>query len=142
MISCFFIGSGPFPISAILFNQLSGCQIDCYEKDKNRTQLSKEVLSYLGFAEKIQVLNRNGANLSSKKYTVIVIALLAKPKDKILRKIFKIAHRNTRIVTRTADGKRVGFYEETDKDLFKPYKVIRKIRAVGDQTISTVLLTK
>lgn len=137
-----FIGSGPFPISAMLFNQFVGCKIDCYEKEQDRVQLSRNVLSYLGFGKKIQVFTKKGEKLDTKKYTVIIIALLAKPKNKILNRIFKIARSGTKIISRTADGKRKGFYEETDKKLYKCYKVIGKIRAVGNQTISSVLLIK
>lgn len=137
-----FIGSGPFPISAMLLNQFVGCKIDCYEKDQDRVRLSRETLSYLGFAKKIWVFTKKGEDMDTKKYTVIVIALLAKPKDKILNRIFKIARSGTKIISRTADGKRKGLYEETDKNLFKRYKVISKVKAVANQTISSVLLIK
>jgi len=137
-----FIGSGPFPISAILFNKLVGCQVDCYEKRKYRAELSNKALEKLNLSNSIKVFYKKGEELNNYRYNIIVIALLAKPKNKILNKIFSVELPGTKIICRTADGVHKVFYEETGEQLLKKYKVDQKIFAKEDQTISSILLIK
>jgi hypothetical protein len=40
-----FIGSGPFPISAILMSRLTGCAVHCYDKRLDFVKMSTEVVS-------------------------------------------------------------------------------------------------
>ena len=137
-----FIGSGPFPISAILFNKLVGCHVDCYEKRKYRAELSNKALKKLDLSNSIKVYCKKGEDLSDDRYDIIVIALLAKTKNKILNKIFSVARPGTKIICRTADDVHKVFYEETEEKLLNKYKVYQKVFAKEDQTISSTLLIK
>lgn len=137
-----FIGSGPFPISAILFNNLVECQVDCYEKRKYRVELSGKALLKLGLSNNIKVFHRKGEDLIDDKYSIIVIALLANQKNKILNTIFSKARIGTRIICRTANETNRVFYKETDEQLLNKYKVFRKVFAKEDQTISSTLLIR
>lgn len=137
-----FIGSGPLPISAILVNKFTSCQVVCVEKNKNRATISCQVLDSLGLSEKIKVINDNGKKLKENNCSVVIIALLAKPKSDILDNIFKKTMTGTRIVCRTSDGARQAFYEPTEPNILRRYKIVDKIVAGADQTISSVLLLK
>ena len=137
-----FIGCGPFPISAILFNQFVGCHIDCYEKRKYRANLANKVLAKLDLSDTIKVIHKKGETISDDKYNTVVIALLAKPKDKILDRIYRMVKPHTRIVCRTSDSENKVFYEDTNEKLLKKYHTEYKVPATGDQTISSILLVK
>ncbi|MEK6858004.1 MAG: hypothetical protein AABX39_05450, partial [Nanoarchaeota archaeon] len=89
-----------------------------------------------------KIYNKKGENLSENKYSVIVIALLAKPKDKILHKVWNESIKGTRIICRTSDGVREVFYERTNPGLLSEYLPVKKIFAKNDQTISSDLLIK
>ncbi|MBP9818304.1 hypothetical protein KBC75_06190 [Candidatus Shapirobacteria bacterium] len=133
-----FIGSGPLPMSAILYNKYAGCQIDCIEKDKNMVDISQKVLAKLGLAKSVNVYCKNGEKLKADKYDVIVVALLAKPKNKILESIFTSMEPTTRVICRTADTTNKILYEETDKKLFDRYGFNKKNVAGTKQTVSSV----
>ena len=140
--SFLFIGSGPLPITAILLNMFTKCSVDCYDKNKISVKLSERVIEKLNLSNKIKIYNKKGENLSENKYSVIVIALLAKPKDKILHKVWNESIKGTRIICRTSDGVREVFYERTNPGLLSEYLPLKKIFAKNDQTISSVLLIK
>ncbi|MFA5828718.1 MAG: nicotianamine synthase family protein [Candidatus Shapirobacteria bacterium] len=133
-----FIGSGPLPMSAILYNKYAACPVDCYEKDKNKANLSKKVLSKLGLLGKINVYCKSGEKLKTDKYNVIVVALLAKPKNKIFRAIYASMKPGTRVICRTSDAANKILYEETDEKLFKKYGFSKKNKADKNQTVSSV----
>jgi len=137
-----FIGSGPFPITAILLNSLKGCAVDCYEKNREYAALSVKVISQLGLADKIRIKNRNGKFLSDDNYSVIIVALLARPKDQILKEISEKISSHTGIICRTSDNLRQAFYEPTNPDCLTLCKIMGKNYAKGEQTISSVLLKK
>jgi nicotianamine synthase-like protein len=137
-----FLGSGPFPITAILLNKLAGCNVDCYEKDKKYVELSKKVISQLGLAGKIRIKNIKGECFSNNNYSTIIVALLAKPKGKILQMLKESISIDTKIICRTSDKVRQVFYEATNENHLSGYKMVKKNYAKGNQTISSVLLKK
>lgn len=137
-----FIGSGPLPITAVLLSMFTGCCVDCYDKNKKFADISKRVIEKLSLSNKIKIYNKKGEEISENKYSAFVIALLAKPKDKILDRVWNGSIKGARIICRTSDGVREAFYEQTDPILLKKYPSVNKIFAKHDQTISSVLLIK
>ncbi|MFH1432032.1 MAG: nicotianamine synthase family protein [archaeon] len=137
-----FIGSGPLPITAILLNKFTKCSVDCYDKNNIFANISKRVIENLSLSDKIKIYNGKGEDLSGKKYSVIIIALLAKPKDKILQNIWNESIKGTKVICRTTDGIREAFYEKTTPNLFIKYTCTNKVFAKHDQTISSALLIK
>lgn len=135
-----FIGSGPFPISAILFSKLTGCSIDCYEKNADHARLSSEVISHLGLANKIRIKNRKGEYLINNNYSIVVIALLAKPKNEIFRKVIEEISLYVKLICRTSAHLRQVFYEATEPECLGLCKMVKIHNAKGNQTISSVLL--
>jgi len=137
-----FIGSGPLPITAILLSKFTKCTVDCYDKNKQFANISVRVIETLSLSEKIKIYNGKGEELSEKKYSVIIIALLAKPKDKILQNIWNETIKGTKVICRTSDGIREVFYEQTPKNMLIKYLCADKVFAKQDQTISSTLLIK
>lgn len=137
-----FIGSGPLPITAILLSKFVGCPIDCYDKNKEFVRLSRKVVSKLRLQKGIGIYHKKGENLIKKHYSIVIVALLAKPKDKILKRVWVKISPNARVICRTSDGVRQVFYEQTDPNILRLYNPVKKVYAKGNQTISSVLLVK
>lgn len=137
-----FIGSGPFPSTAIILNKLTECKIDCFDKCKSYVDLSRKVIRKLSVSNDIKIYHKSGELLKKNKYDVIIIALLANPKEKILSKILEKSRSGTRIICRTSDGVRQLFYKTTNPRIFIKYAVQNKNYADRDQTVSSVLLVK
>ena len=136
-----FVGSGPFPISAILLNKFTGCHVICYEKNRKYQALSSKLIKKLNLTSHITIVCKKGEMLMDSSYTSIIIALLAQPKEKILRRVWRNTKKGTSIICRTSDGLRQVFYASAN-DWLKSYMVASKVFATGDQTISSVLLVK
>lgn len=137
-----FIGSGPIPISAILIHELSGAFVDCVERYKPSADLSLEVIHTLGYSDSIHVVNKEGVDIDYSQYSVILIALLAKPKDELLKSIWSQVSIGARVICRTSNLVRQAFYETTEESLIATYNPIGKVIARGDQTISSILLVR
>ncbi len=137
-----FIGSGSLPITAILLSEFTKCSVDCYDKNKLFAKISERVIRKLSLSDKIKIYNGKGEDLSENKYSVIIIALLAKPKDKILHNIWNESIKGTKVICRTSEGMRAAFYEPTAPNLLIKYPCTNKVFAKQDQTISSVLLMK
>jgi hypothetical protein len=137
-----FIGSGPFPISAILLNKLTSCAVDCYETKKKHADIARKVISCLRLEDRIRIIRRKGEYLSNDKYSVIIIALLAKPKKEIIERISRKLPGNIRVICRTSHGIRRAFYEPADLRISGSLQIIATKRATGNQTISSLLMQK
>lgn len=137
-----FIGSGPFPITAILIYELTHSQVDCVEKNKISAELSEKVIDYLNYGDFIHVINEDALTIDYSNYSVVVIAILAKPQDKIIKAIWKQISQGSRIIYRTPDLIRQAFYEKTKKNILKEYLPFEKGKIGDKQTISSILLVK
>lgn len=137
-----FVGSGPFPITAILIHELTHSQVDCVEINKNSAKLSKKVIDHLNHSDSINIINKDALTIDYSDYTVIVIAILAKPQDKLLESIWKQISPGSRIIYRTANLIRQAFYEKTKANILKKYHPFEKGRIGDKRTISSVLLVK
>lgn len=135
-----FIGSGPLPISAYHFYRITGKPIDCLDRCDEAVEISRQVLARLGLSDAIRVFNGMGEDFNISDYGLILIALLAKPKRRILRNIRKKAQPDCRVLCRTSFGLRTLVYEPTPEDSLVGFDAAAKQVAEGEQTISTVLL--
>lgn len=137
-----FIGSGPIPITAIIMHQLTQSKIDCVEHNNISAELSKKVIGRLNYGNFIGIIKGEGVSIDYSSYSVILVALLAKPKDLILEAIWNKINIGIKIICRTSDLSKQAFYEKTSDALFNKYQPTKKVTAMGDQTISSVLLIK
>jgi L-amino acid N-acyltransferase YncA len=135
-----FIGSGPLPISAFYLHRLTGKRIDCLDRDQAAVEVSRRVIDKLGLNDALHVFSGVGENFNIGDYDLIVIALLAKPKRRILRNVRKNAAPGCRVLCRTSYGLRRLVYEPTAEDVLLGFDVTEKQVAEGEQTISTLLL--
>lgn len=136
-----FIGSGPMPMTAILLYELTGIDIDCFEKVRHSAELSKKVIQKLKYDQHIKVINKNALNINFSRYTVIILAVLTKPKDDLMKTMWKHILPGTRIVYRLPNVIRQAYYQDTS-DVLNTYHKFEKKRIKGKRTSTLVLLVK
>lgn len=139
-----FIGSGPFPISAMLFSQLASVSVDCYDKSPEACETSQKVVNCLGFAHRINIFNASGEDGKVYGHNVVIVALLAQPKEKIMSNIWFHAPPNVKVICRTSEGIRQAFYkraQERSLTDYRHFEIVDQHKAEKDDTISS-LLTK
>lgn len=136
-----FIGSGAMPMTAIILYKLKGVGIDCIEKDNESVELSKKVLKKLKYNEHIKVIKRNAIDLNFSKYSVILLAVMSKPKDILMKVIWKSILPGTRVVYRLPNTARQAFYEDTTNviNMYRKFEK-KRIRRKGSSTL--ILLVK
>lgn len=142
--SALFVGSGPFPISAIWMNHMLQVPIDCLDIDEMAINASKTFIKNVGFEDHLHVIHQDSPNYDVSKYDVIVIALLAKPKKDILSNIIKTMKPDCQVVCRTSHGLRKILYEPTlvNREILGNFyiKGQKVIDGDSDDTISSLLL--
>lgn len=138
--SIIFIGSGPFPITAILLHELTGKKIDCLEQHQESATISRKVLKKLGLSEAIHVHVGNGATFDLSPYDVVLAALLAKPKSVIMQNILTNGNPACKVLCRTSEGLRRLLYETTLEDAYVGFDKLGFQSAGYDDTISTMLV--
>ncbi len=115
-----FIGSGPFPISAILIATLCNASVDCYDCSREACEISSRVISKLELSEKIRIFERNAQSVKLSTidtpgdygiYDVIVVALLAQPKENILHQLWKSLGPQPKVILRYSKGNRKVIYK-------------------------------
>lgn len=135
-----FIGSGPFPITAILLAILTGRHVDCLDKNEQSAETSRKVLEKLGMSDKITVYAGDGSTFPVEQYDVILNALLAKPKASIMKNVRRHGKTCVRTLCRTSFGLRELIYESTPRIAVTGFDEMNRQVAGNDDTISTYLL--
>ena len=137
-----FIGSGPVPISALHMHLQTGRPVDCLDRDPQAVEISRELVRKAGLENAIRIFCDRGEQHNVSKYDLVLVALLAKPKRAILRNLRKSTNPGAHILCRTSTGLRKLVYEPTELQDVHGFYIANQQIAVGDQTISTLLLEK
>lgn len=135
-----FIGSGPFPITGILLHQLTGKPVDCLERDEQAACVSRLVLERLNLADQVNILVGDGASFDVSGYDLVLNALLAKPKWRIMKNIRNAGNPGCQVLCRTSYGLRQLLYESTPDHAVHGFNQVAGQVATYDETISTMLL--
>ncbi len=136
-----FIGSGPFPISAILLSQITSARVDCFDHSREAVSTSEMVIEKLGLSDRIRILNAGGDTQKIYGYNVIMVAILTQPKSEILYNAQFSVPERTRIICRTSEGTRQVFYKPTNPATYEflgRYQLVGKHDAGIDDTISSL----
>ncbi|MGN6320307.1 MAG: nicotianamine synthase family protein [Dyella sp.] len=141
-----FIGSGPFPISAIWLHRYLDIPVDGLDVSGDAVERSRGLIKTLGMGNSIRIIHETSPEYDVSEYDVIIIALLAKPKSAILENIYKSAKRDCYIVCRTSFGLRSVIYEPTliSPEILERFSIedARIVSGSCDDTISSLLLKK
>lgn len=141
-----FIGSGPFPISAIWLHRILGIPVDGLDVSLDAVTGSHALIEKLNLNGAINIIHESSECYDVSDYDVIIVALLAKPKQAILNNIFESAKDDCDVICRTSFGQRCIIYEPTviSREMIGMFS-IEDTRVVGgnsDDTISSLLLRK
>jgi hypothetical protein len=107
-----FIGSGPFPVSAISYARQRQARVSCIDSNPAAVETARQVVEILGLATTVCFQCIPGQDADFSRYDVIAIAVLAKPKPEILERICTTAKAGSRIACRTVYGKCDMIYED------------------------------
>lgn len=141
-----FIGSGPFPISAVWLHRYLGVTVDGLDLSSDAVERSRGLIAKLGLEGAINIIHEDSPHYDVSAYDVILIALLAKPKKVILDNIYASAKPDCEVICRTSSGLRSVLYEPTpiSAEILSKYSVrdARVISGAADDTICSLLLTR
>jgi hypothetical protein len=138
-----FIGSGPFPISAIHYQRKLKMPVHCLEKEPSALAISNQAIHELSLHTRIFVHRGHGEDFAVGNYDLIIIALLAKPKKLILANILKHGAPACRVICRTSERLRTILYEPTMGNTDTAAFSVQGMQSAGPgDTISSFLLRK
>jgi hypothetical protein len=139
-----FAGSGPFPITAIEYCRQAGCRVDCVDFQPEAVRTSRDVLKRLGLDRRIRCRLARAEGVPASEYTVVLVGVLAQPKEAIFANLEATCPDGCRIIARTTFGLRGLIYRPVRFDEGKVPLLRRTGRnqATGDQVISARLYVK
>ena len=112
-----FLGSGPLPLTLIMFNMVTGCNCIGIEQDGDVAELSRKVLKKLGLDKNIEIVTGNEKTIAELDYDILMIAAFAEPKDRVFANVWEIVDEKTPVLYRTYSGMRAILYSPvTEKD--------------------------
>ncbi len=139
-----FIGSGPFPLSAIWLNRILGVSVDGIDVAPAAVRESSSLMASLGLENIIGLRHEPERSYDVSEYDLIVIALLAKPKEQILENIHRTARKDCTVICRTSFGLRSLLYEPTfvSHALLEKFSIqdMRLVQGAADDTVSSLRL--
>lgn len=143
MRSLLFIGSGQFPISALMYQKAMGCCVTCLDHNPDAIDSSRNLLRRLNLHHGMDVVCGAGEEWDPSSYDGIVVAALALPKKAILSQISSRMRPDTDLICRTTTGLRQLLYKPLilDEDGCD-FGIAHFAPAEADDTISSVLLKK
>lgn len=112
-----FLGSGPLPLTLIMFNKVFGCKCIGIEIQKDVAELSRKVLKRLGLERDIEIVVGDENVIEKLDYDILMIAAFAEPKDRVFSNVWKYVDEKTPVLYRTYTGMRAILYSpvlETD----------------------------
>jgi hypothetical protein len=137
-----FIGSGFLPTTAFEYARQRGCAVDCVDFVPEAIACSRESAERLGLAGRVRSIQARGEAHDPSVYDVILVGVLAAPKQEILRHLDAGVKRGCRILCRTTYGLRQLIYPRAVYDGRELGRLALRDRSVacGDRVISAELL--
>lgn len=138
----FFIGSGPFPWTAINYATSKGCLVTCIDSNPTAVSLSRKVIKTIGLDNLVSVSNGLAQELDYSQATHIVIAGMAQPKSAILKQIYKTSRKNVKIIIRSSFGLYFFMYPRIDPNELKNFKINQVINVGSNSELMSYILSK
>jgi hypothetical protein len=138
----FFIGSGPFPWTAINYTTSKGCLVTCIDSNPIAVSLSRKVIKTIGLDNLISVSRGSAQELDYSQATHIVIAGMAQPKDAILKQIYKTSRKNVKVIARSSLGLNFFIYPRINLSELENFKVNQVINVGLNSELMSYILSK
>ena len=137
-----FLGSGPLPITLIMFNLVFGCKCIGIEIQEEVAELSRKVLKKLGLDDDIKIVVGDETSIADLDYDILMVAALAEPKDRVFANIWEFVDENTPVLYRTYTGMRAILYAPVlEKDTRGFHKEVMLL-PTGKTNNTSVLIRK
>ncbi len=137
-----FLGSGPLPITLMMFHELFGCKCIGIEQQKEVAELSRKLLKKLGLENDIEIVVGDETTIQDLEYDILMVAALAEPKDRVFANIWEYVGENTPVIYRTYTGMRAILYSPVlDKDTRGFHKEVMLL-PTGNTNNTSVLIRK
>ncbi|MDI9436451.1 MAG: nicotianamine synthase family protein [Euryarchaeota archaeon] len=137
-----FIGGGPLPLTVILLNKLYGARCVSIEVLPTVAQLSRQVIQKLGMESQIQVLEGDENAVKEVDYTVVMVAALAEPKERVFSNLWEALDLNTPVIYRTYTGMRAILYSPVTEKATRGFHKEVMILPSGKVNNTSVLIRK
>lgn len=137
-----FIGSGPLPLTLIMFAETFGCKCIGIEIQEDVAELSRKVIDSLNLSDKIEIIVGDENKLKELDYDIVMVAAFAEPKERVFANVWETVDTKTPVLVRTYSGMRAILYAPlTDKVLRGFHKEIMLL-PIGNTNNTSVLLRK
>lgn len=137
-----FIGGGPLPLTLILFNKLFNSRCVSVEILPEVAELSRQVIKKLGLESQIEVVEGDETALKNMDYTVVMVAALAEPKDRVFANIWETVDTTTPVMYRTYTGMRAILYSPVTEKATRGFHKEVMILPTGKVNNTSVLIRK
>lgn len=137
-----FLGSGPLPLTLIMFNLTTKCKCIGIEQNKEIAELSRKVLNTLGLNKDIEIITGNEESLVDLKYDILMIAAFAEPKKRVFSNVWKYVDEKTPILYRTYSGMRAILYSPVTEEDTVGFQKERMMLPKGTTNNTSVLIKK
>ncbi len=112
-----FLGSGPLPLTLIMFRMVTGCKCIGIEQFEEVAELSRKVLKRLDLDDGIEIITGDEKTIADLDYDILMIAAFAEPKDRVFANVWDVVDEKTPVLYRTYTGMRAILYSPvTEKD--------------------------
>jgi len=135
-----FLGSGAFPISALLLHAETGVPVDCVARDSSAIELSRKVVESNGVGGAVTMLGDENSDYDIHNYDLIVIGILFRNKKSVLKTARKRSQPGCQVLCRTSCGIGQLIYESISDRERRGFYLKAQQPAQGQQAISTWLL--
>ncbi len=137
-----FLGSGPLPLTLIMFNMVYGCKCIGIEIQEEVAELSRKVLEKLGLDDDIKIVVGDERSIADLEYDILMVAALAEPKERVFANIWEFIDENTPLIYRTYTGMRAILYAPVlEKDTRGFHKEVM-VLPTGKTNNTSVLIRK
>jgi hypothetical protein len=137
-----FIGGGPLPLTLILLNKIFKAQCVSVEVLPEVAELSQNVIKKLGLESEIEVVLGDETILRNIDYTVVMVAALAEPKERVFANVWEVVDTVTPIIYRTYTGMRAILYSPVTEKATRGFHKEVMILPTGKVNNTSVLIRK
>ena len=137
-----FVGSGPLPLTLILFREKFGCKCIGIEIQEDVAELSREVIKKLGLDDGIEILVGDETLLKDIDFDILMVAAFAEPKERVFANVWEIVDEKTPVLVRTYSGMRAILYAPLTDTILRGFHKEIMLLPIGNSNNTSVLLRK
>ena len=137
-----FVGSGPLPLTLILFRQKFGCKCIGIEIQEDIAELSRKVIDKLGLSDGIEIVVGDEKTIKDLDYDILMVAAFAEPKDRVFSNVWELIDEKTPLLVRTYSGMRAILYAPLTDTILRGFHKEVMLLPIGNTNNTSVLLRK